>query len=98
MFLAKYRDLHILLFPRLNDQTTNWLIWFLFPEKSSILYFYTPLLIIFTVNIIYFISTALKIRRIKYDVAKMTSEKDSNRLQNNLNNNVDKWVLEQRMI
>lgn len=71
-------------FPSLNFET-NWSILKKLPEKSSILYLYTPLIIIFTANIVYFISTALEIRRIKYDVAKMSSEKESDRLRSNLN-------------
>lgn len=61
-----------------------------FAERSSLIYFYTPLLIIFTVNTVYFILTAMKIRSVQHDVAKMTCEKGSNRLQSHLNSRVDR--------
>lgn len=57
---------------------------------TKFLYFYLPACIIFTINVIFFICTAIKILRVQQDLSKITSQEESSRHQNNIKQNKDK--------
>lgn len=65
------------------------MILFKHSEEALLMYFYMPILLIFTVNIVYFTSTTLKICQIQRDLIKMTSQEESARHRTNLNNGKD---------
>lgn len=48
--------------------------------------------VIITLNIVFFILTALKIRRTQQELKKITSNEESSRHQKNLNSDKDKYV------
>lgn len=51
-----------------------------------------PLCIICTINMVFFLLTALKIRRVQQDLKKVTSQEESSRHQSKFNHDKDKWV------
>lgn len=54
------------------------------------LYFFGPILIIISVNIVLFILTSLKIHSVQKEMAKITAKDDSKK---NLNNEKDRFVI-----
>lgn len=50
-----------------------------------LLFFYTPLGIIITVNIVLFILTAMRIRKVNEEAMKLRSPEDSSKLRKSLN-------------
>lgn len=79
----------------------NYHKWFLilfsfeFTEErlSEFLFFLLPMFIIITLNIIFFILTALKIRQTQQELQKITSKEESSRHRKNLNSDKDKYVV-----
>lgn len=59
-------------------------------KLSPFIYFYMFICIIFLMNIIFFVSTALKIRQAQRDISTITSQAESGRHQSHLNNQKDK--------
>lgn len=57
---------------------------------SQFIYFYLPLFIICTVNLTFFILTAMRILRAQQDLKKATSNEESTRHRNKLNSNKDR--------
>lgn len=57
---------------------------------SALLYFFGPILIIISVNVVLFILTSLKIHSVQREMAKMTAKDDSKK---NLNNEKDRFVI-----
>lgn len=59
---------------------------------SQFLFFYMPLCIICSINIMFFVLTALKIRKVQQDLRKVTSQEESSRHQNKFNKDKDKYA------
>lgn len=69
---------------------SNFIMIFLFPHSDDPftqgLFFFLPLTIIFSVNIAFYVLTALKIRQVQRELEKVTSNKESSINQRHLNN------------
>lgn len=57
---------------------------------APFLYFYMLIFIIYTINIVFFVLTTLKIHQAQRDIFKITSQEESARHQSHLNNEKDK--------
>ncbi|XP_031622142.1 G-protein coupled receptor Mth2-like [Contarinia nasturtii] len=64
---------------------------------SQFVFFYMPLCIICTINIIFFLLTALKIRKVQQDLKKITSHEESSRHQSKFNHDKDNFTLYLRL-
>lgn len=59
---------------------------------SQFIYFYLPLIIICSINLTFFILTAMRILRAQQDLKKVTCNEESTRHRNKLNTNKDRYA------
>lgn len=59
-------------------------------RMTEFLYLYMPIMIIMVSNFMFFVLTALKIRRVQVEMAKITAKEDSRRHQTQLDKEKDK--------
>ncbi|XP_055318309.1 G-protein coupled receptor Mth2-like isoform X2 [Sitodiplosis mosellana] len=64
---------------------------------SQFIFFYMPICIVCTINIIFFLLTALKIRKVQQDLKKVTSQEESSRHQSKFNHDKDNFTLYLRL-
>lgn len=68
------------------------LVFFVGSLWSQLIYFYLPLMIICTINLMFFILTAMQILRAQQDLKKVTSNEESTRHRSKLNSNKDRYA------
>ncbi|XP_031617494.1 G-protein coupled receptor Mth2-like isoform X1 [Contarinia nasturtii] len=61
-------------------------------KLAPFLYFHMLICIIYAVDLVLFILTAVKIHKAQRDILKLTSQVESARHQSNLNNERDNWI------
>lgn len=68
----------------------NYICLFLEKKMSQFLYFYLPIMIITVFDLTFFVLTALKIRKVQVEMARITAKEDSRRHRTQLDKEKDK--------